>query len=83
MRELDIQGLHDEVLGLTLELNQVEERSKALRGDNASLLQRWLDRMNEKAERMNEDLENESEGKGKGRGKGREEDLVVIEKEGK
>lgn len=47
------QMLQDELSALSLELNQVEARNDALKKDNASLLQRWLDRMNDEAERMN------------------------------
>lgn len=54
------QTLHDEVMSLNLELNQLTQRNANLQADNASLLQRWLDRMNEKAERMNEDFEREA-----------------------
>lgn len=46
--------LQDELSALSLELNQVELRNDDLKRDNASLLQRWLDRMNDEAERMNE-----------------------------
>ncbi|UZJ51282.1 hypothetical protein CBS101457_000602 [Exobasidium rhododendri] len=49
-----IQMLQDELSALSLELNQVELRNDDLRRDNASLLQRWLDRMNDEAEKMNE-----------------------------
>lgn len=46
--------LQDELSALSLELNQVEIRNDGLKRDNASLLQRWLDRMNDEAEKMNE-----------------------------
>jgi hypothetical protein len=46
--------LQDELSALSLELNQVELRNDDLKRDNANLLQRWLDRMNEEAEKMNE-----------------------------
>lgn len=49
-----IQLLQDELSALSLELNQVEIRNEDLKRDNASLLQRWLDRMNDEAEKMNE-----------------------------
>lgn len=48
------QILQDELSALSLELNQVEIRNDNLKRDNASLLQRWLDRMNSEAEKMNE-----------------------------
>ena len=47
------QLLQDELSALSLELNQVEARNDALKRDNASLLQRWLDRMNDEAAAMN------------------------------
>lgn len=46
--------LQDEMATLTLELSQAEARNEDLKRDNASLLQRWLDRMNTEAERMND-----------------------------
>ena len=49
-----IQLLQDELSALSLELNQVEIRNEDLKRDNANLLQRWLDRMNDEAEKMNE-----------------------------
>lgn len=54
-----IQRLHDELLAVNLELSLQVERNKALEGDNASLLQRWIDRMNDRAERMNAEFEEE------------------------
>jgi autophagy-related protein 16 len=46
--------LHDEIATLTLELNQLELRNADLRKDNASLLSRWIDKMNLEAEKVNE-----------------------------
>lgn len=60
-----IQRLHDELLAVNLELSLQVERNKALEADNASLLQRWIDKMNDRAERMNEQFEQE-QGKAKG-----------------
>ncbi|KAJ9092070.1 hypothetical protein QFC19_008844 [Naganishia cerealis] len=54
-----IQRLHDELLATNLELSLQVDRNKALEGDNASLLQRWIDKMNDSAERMNEQFEQE------------------------
>jgi len=48
------QILHDEIATLTLELNQLELRNADLRKDNASLLSRWIDKMNLEAEKVNE-----------------------------
>jgi autophagy-related protein 16 len=52
-KDRGIQILHDEIQSLNLELNQVTNRNESLKVDNASLLQRWLDHMNEAATRMN------------------------------
>ncbi|CAO1616231.1 unnamed protein product [Parajaminaea phylloscopi] len=49
-----IELLQDELRTLSLELNQVEARNDDLKRDNASLLQRWLDRARQEAERVNE-----------------------------
>ncbi|EPQ27237.1 uncharacterized protein PFL1_05160 [Pseudozyma flocculosa PF-1] len=53
-KERGIQILQDEMVALSLELSQIESRNEDLKRDNASLLQRWLDKMNEEAEKMNE-----------------------------
>jgi len=52
-KDRGVQILHDEIQSLNLELNQVIDRNKALNVDNASLLQRWVDRANEEAHKMN------------------------------
>ncbi|KDQ19729.1 hypothetical protein BOTBODRAFT_62158 [Botryobasidium botryosum FD-172 SS1] len=52
-KDRGIQVLHDEVQSLNLELNQVTARNEALSIDNASLLQRWLDHVNDAASKMN------------------------------
>lgn len=53
-KDRGIQILQDELATLSLELSQIETRNQDLKKDNASLLQRWLDRMNEEAEKMND-----------------------------
>lgn len=53
-KDRGIQILQDELATLSLELSQIEARNQDLKKDNASLLQRWLDRMNQEADRMNE-----------------------------
>ena len=53
-KDKTIMLLQDELNTLSLELNQIEARNDELKRDNAGLLQRWLDKMNEEAERMNE-----------------------------
>ncbi|KAG8922920.1 hypothetical protein FRC02_011516 [Tulasnella sp. 418] len=52
-RDDRIQTLHDEIQTLELELSQTNERNQILKQDNASLLSRWLDRMNDEADKMN------------------------------
>ncbi|PWN43845.1 autophagy protein 16 [Ceraceosorus guamensis] len=54
-----VEMLQDELTGLTLELNQIEIRNEDLKRDNANLLQRWLDRMNDEVDRMNTSTERE------------------------
>lgn len=53
-KERGIQILQDELTTLSLELSQIDSRNQELKKDNASLLQRWLDRMNQEADKMNE-----------------------------
>jgi len=48
-----LQILHDEIQALELELNQMNEKNKELKQDNASLLSRWLDKVSEEAEKVN------------------------------
>jgi len=52
-KDRSVQILHDEIQSLNLELNQVTGRNEALKVDNATLLQRWLDRVDEEAQKMN------------------------------
>jgi autophagy-related protein 16 len=46
--------LQDELAALQLEIVTTEERNKKLTDENAQLLQRWMDKMNEEAQKMNE-----------------------------
>jgi autophagy-related protein 16 len=39
---------------LQLEILTTEEKSKKLTAENAQLLERWMSKMNEEAEKMNE-----------------------------
>ena len=52
-----LQILQDEISTLNLELNHTTARNEALKKDNASLLQRWIDKMNDEVEHMNLALE--------------------------
>ena len=51
---MHLQTLHDEIWGLGLEISQLEQRNTELKKDNASLLSRWIDKMNLEAEKLNE-----------------------------
>ncbi|CAH7666445.1 autophagy-related protein 16 [Phakopsora pachyrhizi] len=53
-KERNVQILQDELSTLQLEYSQQEQKIKDLETDNASLLQRWLDRLNDEAARMND-----------------------------
>jgi len=49
-----IQTLTDEIQTLELELNQVSKKNQELKEDNASLLSRWLDKMQELVDSTND-----------------------------
>ena len=49
-----IQLLQDEHAALQLEFTKTDERLKASQQDNASLVERWMKKMAEEAERMND-----------------------------
>lgn len=46
--------MHDETVSLTLQLNMAEEHSQKLRRENQELVDRWMARMAEKADAMND-----------------------------
>ncbi|ELU43248.1 ATG16 domain-containing protein [Rhizoctonia solani AG-1 IA] len=48
-----LQVLTDEAQAHHLEMSQIEQRNEELKKDNAGLLQRWLDHMNDAANKMN------------------------------
>ncbi|KAG9292434.1 hypothetical protein G9A89_015304 [Geosiphon pyriformis] len=52
-KDVTIQVLQDELATLQLELVKTEERFKDLEKENGQLLQRWLRKMNDEAEKMN------------------------------
>ncbi|OBZ87415.1 Protein tipD [Choanephora cucurbitarum] len=56
LREKDvaIQILQDELAALQLEIHTTEERNKKLVAENTQLVERWIQKMNEEAEKMNE-----------------------------
>lgn len=71
---LPLQMLQDELRTLSLELHQVESRNDDLKRDNASLLQRWLDRARDEADKVNEANRYIEEVEKRKKGHGREAD---------
>ncbi|RXK40759.1 hypothetical protein M231_02011 [Tremella mesenterica] len=59
LRTKDLEILNDEIISLNIEISGMTQRNVALQADNASLLQRWLDKMNSTAEEMNAAFEEE------------------------
>ncbi|CAI2173670.1 16579_t:CDS:10 [Funneliformis geosporum] len=53
-KDITIQLLQDELATLQLEIGKIDERMRDLERENGQLLQRWLRKMNEEAEKMNE-----------------------------
>ena len=49
-----LDDVHDENLSLTLQLNMADERSQKLETENKQLVERWMKRMGEEADQMNE-----------------------------
>ena len=47
------QNVHDETLSLTLQLNMAEERLGKLQRENKDLVDRWMARMSQEADAMN------------------------------
>ncbi|KAK3826584.1 MAG: autophagy protein 16 [Linnemannia elongata] len=63
-KNVTIQVIQDELTTLQLEMSKLDERQRDLERENAQLLQRWLKKMNEEADRMNAGnafLENEQQ----------------------
>lgn len=50
-----LQNVHDETVSLTLQLNMAEEQSQKLRRENRELVDRWMKRMGQEADAMNEE----------------------------
>lgn len=50
---LVLQGLQDEILALTMELNMLTKREEAIRKENKELVDRFMAEMAKKAESMN------------------------------
>ena len=50
-----LEGLHDETLSLTLQLNLADERRHNVESENEQLVERWMKRMGEEANQMNKE----------------------------
>lgn len=50
-----VEQAHDEMVALGLQLNMAEQKAEELRKENQDLVDRWMKRMGEEADRMNED----------------------------
>lgn len=48
-----LQDVQDEMLSLNLQLNMAEQRSKKLERDNKDLVDRWMARMGQEADALN------------------------------
>ncbi|MCJ1431314.1 hypothetical protein MMC27_000665 [Xylographa pallens] len=48
-----LEGVHDETLSLTIELNMAEDTNKRLRLENQELVDRWMARKGQEADAMN------------------------------
>ena len=48
-----LQNVHDETVSLTLQLNMAEERSEKVQKENKELVDRWMARMSQEADAMN------------------------------
>ncbi|GAN05835.1 autophagy protein 16 [Mucor ambiguus] len=53
-KDVTIQILQDELAALQLEMVTTEDKISILRKENEQLLERWINKMNEEAEKMNE-----------------------------
>ena len=51
---IDQQDVHDETVSLTLQLNMAEETSQKLKRENKELVDRWMARMGQEADAMND-----------------------------
>ena len=47
--------MHDETVSLTLQLNMAEERCEKLQKENKDLVDRWMKKMAQEADAMNND----------------------------
>jgi Autophagy protein 16 (ATG16) len=50
-----LDDVQDEIVTLNLQLNMAEDEVKKLRQENQELVDRWMKRKGEEADKMNED----------------------------
>ncbi|KAM0800175.1 autophagy-related protein 16 [Usnea florida] len=50
-----LEDIHDETVSLTLQLNMAEETSQKLKRENKELVDRWMARMGQEADAMNDE----------------------------
>ena len=51
---LRLQDVHDETVSLTLQLNMADEQAQKLQRENKELVDRWMARMGQEADAMND-----------------------------
>ena len=49
-----LQDVHDETVSLTLQLNMADEQAQKLQRENKELVDRWMARMGQEADAMND-----------------------------
>jgi hypothetical protein len=50
-----VEQVQDEMVSLNLQLNMAEQKSEKLQAENKHLVERWMKRMGEEVDRMNEE----------------------------
>lgn len=50
-----LQDVHDETVSLTLQLNMADEQSQKLQRENKELVDRWMKRIGQEADAMNDE----------------------------
>jgi hypothetical protein len=50
-----VEEVHDEMVGLNMELNMLGQEKERLKGENAELVRRWMDRMRVEVDKANKE----------------------------
>jgi hypothetical protein len=50
-----VESVQDEMVSLNLQLNMAEQKAERLEAENRELVRRWMEKMGEEADRMNEE----------------------------